>query len=203
MTVWTETLSQTRIPAKTGKGFVVKRGDLIRITDLEGRQPVDFWALNKDDLDEHLSCCYTKPSIAKIRPQQGDAAYTNLRRPIMTLLLDQSPGQHDMLHPPCDTLRMLELGGTADQPTCEGNLRKAAVDLGINLTYTPQPWNLFTNFVVHSDGSITQEAPDTRPGDHVILRSEMDSYVIVSACPMDLNATCAFNCTDILFEIGR
>ena len=41
------------VPARTGKGFMVGKGDLIRITDLEGHQPVDFWALNKDDIYEH------------------------------------------------------------------------------------------------------------------------------------------------------
>ena len=63
------------VPARTGKGFVVAKGDLIRITDLEGHQPVDFWALNKADIYEHLSCEHTKPSIEKLFPHVSDAAY--------------------------------------------------------------------------------------------------------------------------------
>jgi uncharacterized protein YcgI (DUF1989 family) len=30
------------VPARTGTGFVVAKGDLIRIVDLRGHQPVDF-----------------------------------------------------------------------------------------------------------------------------------------------------------------
>ena len=32
------------VPARTGKGFEIKRGGLFRIIDVDGVQPVDFWA---------------------------------------------------------------------------------------------------------------------------------------------------------------
>jgi uncharacterized protein YcgI (DUF1989 family) len=88
------------LPARTGKGFTVRKGDLIKIVDLQGQQPVDFWAFNKHDVYEYLSCEHTKPSIEKLFPRQGDAAYTTHRRPIMTLIEDHSPGQHDMQFAP-------------------------------------------------------------------------------------------------------
>mgnify|MGYP002635288071 CR=1 FL=1 len=37
------------VPNGTDKTVRVNEGDLVRITDLEGQQPVDFWALNADD----------------------------------------------------------------------------------------------------------------------------------------------------------
>jgi hypothetical protein len=80
------------IPARTGLGFAVRKGDLMRFTDLEGAQPIDFWAFSKKDIYEHLSCEHTKPSIEKLYPRVGDAAYTNRRRPIVTLVEDNSPG---------------------------------------------------------------------------------------------------------------
>src|ERR1041385_3391745 len=91
-----EITQNVHLPARTGKGFRMRRGELIRITDLEGQQPADFWALNAADIYEHLSCEHTKPSIEKLFPRVGDAAYTTHRRPIVTLIEDQSPGQHDM-----------------------------------------------------------------------------------------------------------
>ncbi len=77
------TVMQTfHIPAKTGKGFEVTRGEFIRRTDLQGAQPVDFWAFNKTDIYEYLSCEHTRPSIEKLFPHVGHAAYTNHRRPV-------------------------------------------------------------------------------------------------------------------------
>jgi hypothetical protein len=116
MTIPLTPRQRIHVPARTGKGFLVTKGDLIRITDLEGHQPVDFWALNKTDIYEHLSCEHTKPSIEKLFPHAGDAAYTTHRRPIVTLVEDNSPGQHDMQFAACDKWRYLELGPYSSLP---------------------------------------------------------------------------------------
>lgn len=191
------------VPARTGKGFAVKKGDLIRVTDLKGQQPVDFWAFNRADIYEHLSCEHTKPSIEKLFPREGDAAYTNHRRPIVTLLEDHSPGQHDMQYAACDKWRYLELGAREDHASCQNNFHTAMKSLGLSLPYTPQPWNLFTNFFINPDGTFTIKAPSSKADDHIVLRAEMDSYVVVSACPQDMNDTCGGNPTPIDIELLR
>ncbi|MDP9137634.1 MAG: urea carboxylase-associated family protein [Pseudomonadota bacterium] len=191
------------VPARTGMGFTVRKGDLIRVTDLRGRQPVDFWAFNKRDTTEFLSCEHTKPSIEKLYPHEGDAAYTTHRRPIVTLIEDHSPGQHDMQFAACDKWRYKELGVKGRHASCTDNLHAALKTLKLKLPFTPQPWNLFTNFFLHPDGSFSVKAPDSKPGDYVVLRADMDAYVVVSACPQDMNDTCGGNPTDIQVEIGR
>ncbi|MSP82353.1 MAG: urea carboxylase-associated family protein [Alphaproteobacteria bacterium] len=191
------------VPARTGRGFAVDRGDLVRITDLQGAQPVDFWAFNRDNVTEYLSCEHTKPSIERLYPRRGDAAYTNHRRPIVRMLEDNSPGQHDMQFAACDRYRYLELGAKLPHASCTDNLHLALDGLDIRVGFTPQPWNLFTNFFLNPDGSFTVKAPETKPGDNIILRAEMDAYIIVSACPQDMNATCGGVPTDIQVEVGR
>jgi uncharacterized protein YcgI (DUF1989 family) len=148
---------------------------------------------------------HTKPSIEKLFPGEGDAAYTNHRRPIVTLVEDHSPGQHDMQYAACDRWRYIELGGPehADHASCENNLHRALEGLSIKLPFTPQPWNLFTNFFINPDGTFTIKAPESKPGDYVILRAELDAYVVLSACPQDFNDTCGGNPTDVLAEVGR
>jgi uncharacterized protein YcgI (DUF1989 family) len=196
-------LQSFHLPARTGKGFRVSRGDLIRIIDVEGQQPADFWALNADDIYEHLSCEHTKPSIEKLFPRTGDAAYTTHRRPIVTLIEDRSPGQHDMQFAACDRWRYLELGAHADHESCQDNFHLALKSLGLQLPYTPQPWNLFTNFFINGDGTFSVMAPATQPGDYVVLRAELDAFIVVSACPQDMNDTCGGRPTDLRVEIGR
>ena len=192
-----------RVPARTGKGFAVRKGDLIRITDLRGRQPVDFWALNSRDSSEYLSCEHTKPSIEKLYPHEGDAAYTTHRRPIVTLVEDHSPGQHDMQYAACDKWRYKELGAKGKHASCTDNFHAALRSLNLKLPFTPQPWNLFTNFFINPDGTFTVKAPNSKPGDYVVLRADMAAYVVVSACPQDMNDTCGGNPTDIEVELGR
>jgi uncharacterized protein YcgI (DUF1989 family) len=191
------------VPARTGLGFEVKAGDLIRITDLEGAQPVDFWAFSKSNPLEFLSPEHTKPTIEKLVPGVGDAAYTNQRRAIVTVIQDNSPGQHDMQYAACDPSRYRQLGAKGEHASCQENLHKALAQLGIRLDFTPQPWNLFTNFFINPDRTFTIKPPETKPGDHIVLRCEMDAYIVVSACPQDLNPTCGGNPTDVRVEVGH
>ena len=135
------------VPAKTGASTTLRKGQLLRLTDLEGRQPIDFWAFSKENPWEYLSCEHTKTSIQRLYPRQGDSAYTNYRRPIVNLVEDNSPGQHDMESAACDQARYKELGGTVDHPNCQDNLHLELKKLGLGIKGVFQPWNLFTNFL--------------------------------------------------------
>ena len=191
------------VAARTGKGFEVAAGDLIRVTDLEGAQPVDFWAFSKANHLEFLSCEHTKVSIGNLIPRVGHSAYTNRRQAIVALVHDTSPGQHDMQYAACDATRYAELGADGYHDSCQDNLHTALGGFGIELDFTPQPWNLFTNFFINPDGTITIKSPDTKAGDHLVLKAEMDALIVVSACPQDLNPTCGGLPTDIRVEVGR
>ncbi len=193
------------VDARGFAAFGVDAGQSLRLTDLEGAQPIDFWAFNRDDIYEYLSCEHTKPAIARVYPRVGDSAYTNHRRPIVTLVEDNSPGQHDMQFAACDVYRYRELGWDEAQDgyhaNCQDNLHRGLAVLDLALPFTPQPWNLFTNFFLHPDGSFEIRAPATRAGDNMTLRVEMDAWVVVSACPQDMNQTCGGNPTGIRAEV--
>jgi uncharacterized protein YcgI (DUF1989 family) len=182
------------VAARGYASFSVNSGARLRFTDLEGAQPIDFWAFNQENMFEHLSCEHTKPSIEKVYPGLTDSAYTNHRRPIVTLVEDNSPGQHDMQYAACDIYRYKELGWDDENDgyhaNCQDNLHLGLKELGLNLPYTPQPWNLFTNFFLHPDGTFEVKAPATKPGNNMTLRVEMNVHIVISACPQDMNDTC-------------
>ena len=62
------------VDARGYAAFKADAGQRIRFTDLEGAQPIDFWAFNRDDYSEFLSCEHTKPSIERVYPGLGAAA---------------------------------------------------------------------------------------------------------------------------------
>jgi len=188
------------IPARTGFGFQIDKGDRVKITDLEGAQPVDFWAFNKDDFYEFLSCQHTKPSIEKLYPGIGDSAYTNKRRPIVTVIQDTA-GQHDMQFAACDPTRYRELGFEGEHASCQENLHQTLSSVGHEWPFTPQPWNLFTNFFINADGTFSVKSPETKSGDYIILEANMPSYIVLSACPQDQNLTCGGNPTDVMVSV--
>jgi len=191
------------VPNGTGKTIRVREGDLVRITDLEGQQPVDFWAFNADDPRELLSCEHTKVLVGRLSPVAGESVFTNRRRPIVTIVEDNSPGEHDMECAACDILRYRLLGFEGEHANCQDNLDAELSALGLEFNVAPQPWNLFTNVVVHPDRTMTIEAPANKAGDNIVLRAEMDAYIVVSPCPQDIAPTCGGRPTDIQLDVGR
>ena len=108
-----------------------------------------------------------------------------------------------MQYAACDPSRYRQLGVNGEHASCQDNLQKVLTQFGIRLGFTPQPWNLFTNFFINPDGTFTIKSPDTKPGDNIVLRCEMDAYIVVSACPQDQNLTCGGKPTGIRVEVGR
>ncbi|MBT5416073.1 MAG: urea carboxylase-associated family protein [Rhodospirillaceae bacterium] len=203
MAAFAETIHDFHIPARAGKGFRVAKGELIRITDLQGDQPCDFWAFAAENPREFLSPEHTKPSISKVCPKVGDAAYTNYRRAIVTLVEDNSIGNHDMQFAACDEARYVQLKAPMPHASCQGNLHRALEELGVDFDAVIQPWNLFTNFFILPDGGIEIRPPGTKGGDNIVLRAEMNAFIVVSACPQDMNDTCGGSPTDLRVEVGR
>ena len=199
-----EVLQSYHVEACGHQGFAMAAGELVRFTDLQGQQPIDFWAFNRDDMSEYMSAAHSRRSVCRLMLRAGETAVTNNRRPIMTILEDNSPGQHDFEVPCCDPTLYTAYGAPGHK-NCQDNLHLALTDLGVSAALSPQPWNLFTNFEVQPDKRIEIKACDTKPGDNIVLRAEMDVYVAISACPMDIagNATCAGAPTDVLAEVGR
>jgi uncharacterized protein YcgI (DUF1989 family) len=181
------------VPARDGRGVHVRAGQRFRVVDLEGMQAGDLFAFNSDDVSEYASAEHTRvyattPERARVNvlfPRPGEYFVTNRRRPILYFEEDNSPGRHDMLVAACDQ-RRYELLGYPNHLACQENMFKVMAEFGHEHVEVPQPINLFANFPVHEDGTFTLEDGVTKPGDSVTLRAEMDSYIVLSACPHDV-----------------
>ena len=108
-----------------------------------------------------------------------------------------------MQYAACDPTRYRQFGVKGEHASCQDNLHKALDQFGIRLGFTPQPWNLFTNFFINPNGTFTIKPPETRPGDNIVIRCEMDAYIVVSAVRRISSPTCGGNPTDIKVEVGQ
>ena len=187
--------SLVTIPARGGKAALVESGQRVRVINTHGQQVVDTWAFNRADLEEFMSMEHSRTSLSRIMARVGDSMATNHRRPILTLMEDTTPGIHDTLLAACDRYRYELLGSEGYHDNCTDNLAAALAELGLTPPETPSPWNLFMNIPVDRDGSVSFQAPVSKPGDYVTLRAEMDCVVAFSACPQDLVPINGVNCT--------
>ena len=196
------------IPARGGKAAFVEAGQRIRVINTHGQQVVDTWAFRRDELTEFMSMEHSRTFLSRIMARMGDSMVTNHRRPILTLVEDttvegDSAGIHDTLLAACDRYRYELLGCEGYHDNCTDNLAAGLAELGLTPAETPSPWNLFMNIPVASDGTVSFEAPVSRPGDYVTLRAEMDCVLAFSACPQDLVPINGVDCipTEAHFQI--
>jgi uncharacterized protein len=174
------------IPARRGRAARLKKGQSIKIVNTHGQQVVDTWCFNAEDLREFLSMEHLRPTIERIFPRAGDRLVTNRRRPILTFLEDSSPGIHDTLIAACDNYRYGLLGCTDYHDNCTDNLFAAMHMIGLVPPECPSPLNLWMNIPVVEGGRTIWGEPVSKPGDHVVLRAELDCIMAMSACPQDI-----------------
>ena len=173
------------IPARSGKAARVAAGQTVTVINTHGQQVVDTWAFNSADMGEFMSMEATRVQVQKLMLAVGDAYVTNRRRPILTITEDTSPGIHDTLMAACDRHRYALLGAP-DHDNCTDNLAAALAELGLDAGLTPSPLNLFMNIPWTAAGGLSYEPPESKPGDAITLRAEMDCVVVFSTCPQDL-----------------
>lgn len=174
------------IPARRGKAARLNKGQSVKVINTHGEQVVDTWAFNADDLTEFMSMEHWRPTVLRIIPEVGDALVTNRRRPILTLTGDTTPGIHDTLMAACDSYRYALIGCTDYHDNCTDNLYAGMRQLGLTPPEVPSPLNLFMNIPVLDGRRLDFLEPESKPGDTVTLRAEMDCVVAFSACPQDM-----------------
>lgn len=190
-----------RLPARRGVAIRLQQGQTLRLINTHGKQVVDTWAFNPDDLGEAMSMEHSRPFWLKLNPCKGDSLVTNKRRKILTLTEDTTPGVHDTLVAACDPTRYEQLGVVGHHDSCNENLFLALDTLGLVVPETPSPLNLFMNVPVHQDGRIEFAEPVSEPGQYVCLKAEMDAIVVLSACPQDITAVNGMRPQDVHYCI--
>lgn len=191
------------VPARRGRAVRLRAGQAIRVVNTHGKQVVDTWAFNAEDMGEFMSMEHLHAMLESVFPGKGDALVTNRRRPILVMEEDTSPGRHDTVIAACDVHRYAMLGCKGYHDNCTDNLRAALGQIGLRSDECPAPLNLWMNIPIGDDGRITWGEPLSKPGDHVTLRAAMDCIVVMSACPQDMIPINGADCTptEVHFQV--
>ncbi len=86
----------TIVPAGAPWSGIVRRGQVLRITDLEGQQAVDFLCYNAADPQERYHAPNTVKAAGTIFLTTGHKLYSDVARPMFTIVEDQFGG-HDTI----------------------------------------------------------------------------------------------------------
>lgn len=199
------------MPPKSGLAIVVKKGQHLRVTDLEGKQVVDMAIFNEHNHREKLSTSYSrtrspnpgKTYVPKDKLTEGDTLMSTICNPMMTIVKEtpEPKGVHDVHHRMCNRY-LYQSYGMGEQDGCLEIISKAVAPYGIRAEDIPDTMDLFMNY--HHDCSQRRwviDEPVSKPGDYIEFRAEMDCLVAFSNCPDELNNTNARRCTPVRVAI--
>ncbi len=189
--------NRVHLAPQTGCAVLVPRGHELRIVDPLGGQVSDLISFSREDPAEWLSSGRTIDYANTIYVTTGHVLYSNRSRPMWTIVED-TVGRHDFLLTPCspETFTIL-YKTTGHHPSCFENLVTALREHGISPDAIPTTLNVFMNVDVLPSGELAILPPRSRPGDHVLLRAEMDMIVGVTACSAELSNNYSFKPIDV------
>lgn len=198
---------EMHLEPQTGVGFLLVRGQTLRVIDPTGEQVSDLIAFAADDTREWLSSGRTIDYANTIRLTTGHVLYSNRSRPMLTIVED-SVGTHDFLLTPCspETFALLyEDYDGAYHPSCFENLWRNLEQFGIAPDDIPTTLNIFMDVAVGEDGELAIGPPPSRAGDHIDVRAEMDLVVGLTACSAEKSNSGSFKPIDavIFGSAGR
>jgi urea carboxylase-associated protein 1 len=195
-------VSDEIIPARAGWSRVVKRGEVLRLTDLEGRQAVDFLCYNAADYEDRYAAADTMKINGNIFVRKGTVLYSVNCTPMFTVIED-SCGSHDTIGGCCSSALNRRRYGKPDDPNCRQNFLRELARYGMRARDMVANLNFFMYVPVGADGAMDMGPGISKPGDYVELRAEMDVLAVVSNCPQINNPVNDFNPTPVRALVYR
>ena len=194
------TLYEETVPGGGHTSFVLKRGQLLRITDIEGGANVSLLLLNAHEKSERLNLPDTLKCQHTARLTAGHCLYSDMGR-ILAAITADTCGWHDSMGGLLNAAEVAEKYGQGRyQELRNGFFRNGMdnllVELGkwdLGLADLLMNLNLFSKVTVDSDGCFHFEAGNSKAGDYIELYAPMDTLVVLTALqhPMDPNPSYA------------
>ena len=190
------------IAARAGWSRILKRGEVLRLIDLEGKQAVDFLCYNAGDHEDRYAAADTMKINGNIFIRQGTVLYSVNCNPMFTVVADTC-GFHDTIGGCCSSGLNRRRYGKPDDPNCRQNFLDQLRRYGMGPRDMVANLNFFMHVPVAADGSMDMGPSVSKPGDFVDLRAEMDVIAVVSNCPQMNNPVNDYNPTRVRAIVYR
>jgi len=190
------TLYEETVPGGGHTSFVLKRGQLLRLTDLEGGANVSLMLLNALEKSERLNLPDTLKGQHTAKLTAGHCLYSDMGRELAAITADTC-GWHDSFGGGLNADEVMEKYGQGRyQELRNGFFRNGTdnllVEMGkwnLNLQDLLMVLNLFSRVDVTADGAFAFHQGHSKAGDYIELYAPMDTLVILTALqhPLDPN----------------
>ncbi len=201
-------ISDTQIPARAPYSALLKKGQTMRIIDLESQQAVDALFYNAQDTTERYSAQDTLAAQSlqggRYDLTTGSTLLSNEGRPMVKLVADTC-GFHDTCAGACSCESNIVRFGyeTRFMHSCRENFLTELSKYGMDKRDLVSNVNFFMNVPIRPNGELTVDDGVSEPGGYVELQAEMDVLVLISNCPQVNNPCNGFTPTPIQIIISE
>ena len=197
-------ISDTLVPARAPYSATLRKGQVMKIIDLESQQAVDALFYNAEDPSERYSAQDTLAAqeSRKFYLETGSVLRSNEGRAMMTIIADTC-GFHDTCAGACSCESNTVRFGheTRFMHACRENFLTELAKYGMGKRDLVSNVNFFMNVPIRPNGELTVDDGVSEPGGYVELRAEMDVLVLISNCPQVNNPCNGFRPTPIRIVI--
>lgn len=204
----------TRIPGNGHWSLEVRRGTLMKITDLEGGANVGMLFYNPRNLLERYNAPDTLKCQHTFKLQRGNCLYSDMGRIFASIVADLSVnGQGNWHDTVCgnSTAELISARfGQRDYQTDRNNWLQNGSDAflvelakyGLGRADMAANINWFSKVIADDAGNIQLDTRNQAAGNSVTLHFEMDTLVVLHACPHPLIAAADYPFKPVQIELG-
>ena len=186
------------VPAEKPWSGLVRKGQTIRIIDVEGQQAVDTLFYKADDFAERYSGQDTLRVNGEAYIGLSTKIVSNEGNVMLTVTAD-SCGRHDTSAGACscesNTVRFGH--DTRYLHACRDNFLLEVSKHGMSKRDIVPNINFFMNVPIEQDGQLAIVDGVSSPGDYVELTAAMDVICVISNCPQINNPCNGFDPTPV------
>jgi len=195
----------------TGAGLwsaVISRGKRLRLTDVKGGGNVGMLLYNALERQERYNMPDTLKGQYIFYLREPYCLHSDMGR-LLASITSESSGWHDTVCGHSDAALVLEKFGPRNYQQAGNEWHRDARDAflielakwGLGKKDLVPNLNWFSKVVSDEDGGLSFVEGHSKPGDHVELRFEMDTLVVLNTCQHPLDAAAEYHANEIRLEV--
>jgi urea carboxylase-associated protein 1 len=195
---FTDLVLDVVVPARTPWSHVLRRGQKMRLIDVEGQQAVDALFYSAEDTAQRYSAQDTVREQGSAYIGLGTRLISN-QGVVMARVVEDSSGRHDTLAGCCSCESNVVRFGEATryQHACRENFVLELGRYGMGKRDIAPNVNFFMNVPIDETGNFAVLDGISPPGSYIDLVAEMDLLCVFSNCPQINNPSNDFNPTPV------
>jgi len=207
----TETvLYEDVIPGGAHWSMQMRKGTTLRLVDEQGGTNVGMLFYNPTNYLERYNAPDTLKCQHTFKLTKGNCLYSDMGR-IFCSIIDDSVGWHDTVGGNSTKKSVAAKWGERNYQQYRNDWYLNGHDsflvelakYGLNERDMAANLNLFSKVAVDSEGNLVFDPTNSKAGDNITLRFEMDTLVVFHTCPHPMNPAAEYPKRSVRYQIGK